>query len=307
MLAEVVHGLSASPRQLPPKFFYDERGSILYERATEQEEYYLTRSELKIMQLHATAIKALIGPRVCLIEYGSGSSLKTRVLLDELEELAAYIPIDISKDFIATTVQDLRKCYPHISIKPLVADFTRDINDDLTELIDDGYLRKVIYCPGSTIGNYEPQDAIQILRQMRQQAGPNGYLLIGIDMVKDQAVLEEAYNDRKGVTEQFNLNMLHHINSVLGDIFTPSQFEHSAVYDPIKQRIVLKLVSKVPQTVNVDSHSFEFSARDEITTEYSHKYTVESFTEMCRQSGLQKLERWTDPKNWFSVWLLRSL
>jgi dimethylhistidine N-methyltransferase len=303
-LAEIFAGLGAATKTLPPKFFYDERGSDLFDRICDLPEYYLTRTELDIVRHNVTEMARIIGPQASLIEFGSGASIKVRILLDNLDRLAAYVPVDISKDFLVDAANKIQADYPHIEVLPVAADFTHPFDLPDPKVMP---LRNVVYFPGSTIGNFSPAAALELLRVMYQEAGEDGGLLIGIDRQKDPAVLERAYNDSAGVTAEFNLNLLRHINREYGANFDLSQFRHKAHYNSIDGRIEMRLVSKVAQTVEVAGRKFDFRENEAIVTEHSHKYTIDGFAAMVRRAGFEIGKIWSDEQDWFSVCYCRRV
>ncbi len=295
---EVLHGLSLPQKELPPKLFYDERGSQLFDQITELEEYYPTRTELAITRRYADEMAELIGPGSLLVEYGSGSSVKTRILLDHLHDLACYMPVDISEAHLHSSAAALAAAYPHLDIRPVCADYTAPFA--LPALVP-APRRTVVYFPGSTIGNLHDGEAVRLLGQMAGLAGRGGGLLVGADLQKDRAVLERAYNDAAGVTAAFNLNILGRLNHELGATFRLSLFEHRAFYNEARHRIEMHLVSTQAQTVLVDGVAVHFEAGETIHTECSYKYSLEGFAAMADQAGLRVRKVWTDPKAWFSV------
>ena len=241
VISELIAGLSQPQKMISPKFFYDEIGSQLFEEITELPEYYLTDAELDIMRAHVDDMAALIGKQASLIEFGSGSSLKTRVLLEHLDELAAYVPVDISEDHLYTSAQKIRSEFPELAVHPVVADFTKPFALPTPDTMP---IKNVVYFPGSTLGNFEYAEAMSLLRVMYGEAGAGGALLIGLDLQKDPDIIHRAYNDSKGVTAKFNLNMLRHLNTNYGANFDLDAFEHRAQYDEEKGRVVLELVSQ---------------------------------------------------------------
>jgi len=297
-LAEILQGLRQSPKVLSPKFFYDEVGSQLFEKITELPEYYLTRTELSIMRKHIGEIVNLIGPHASLIEFGSGSSMKTRILLEHLDRLAAYVPVDISRDHLVAAAEALALEFPHIEVLPVAADFTQPFDLPQPGVMP---LRNIVYFPGSTIGNFSPGAAQALLEVMYQEAKEGGALLIGVDLKKDKTILERAYNDGAGVTARFNLNMLRRLNNEFSANFDLSRFEHRAVYQESPGRIEMHLVSTCSQTVRVAGKDFHFEENDFIRTECSHKYTLEEFAEMARRAGFVVHTVWIDPERLFSV------
>ncbi len=297
-LRDVVHGLSRARKTLPCKYLYDERGSDLFNQICGTEEYYPTRTELSIMQQNAASIAYQIDKRVMLVEYGSGSSVKTRILLNSLDEPVAYVPVDISEEHLLKTAEDLRSTYPDIEILPIVADFTEPFTLPLSEK---GYSHVAIYFPGSTIGNFSPQAAGDLLRFMSTLLGPQGGLLLGIDLRKEVSVIEAAYNDASGITAEFNLNLLARINSELGGDFELTQFAHKAVYNSIEHCVEISLVSLTSQTASIGDQVFHFAKSEEILTELSHKYTIEGFAEFASQFGFSLHKHWTDERKYFGV------
>jgi dimethylhistidine N-methyltransferase len=281
---EVLGGLRRRPKELPPKLFYDERGSQLFDQICELEEYYPTRTEMAIMQAHAHEMAALVGPDSLLIEYGSGSSLKTRLLLDCLAAPAGYVPIDISREHLLRSAERLAAAYPAIEILPVWADYTAGLTLPRPAR---RVARAVAYFPGSTIGNCHPHEAVRLLRQIAELVGPGGGLLIGVDLQKDRATLERAYDDRAGVTAAFNLNMLARINRELGADFRLDQFRHRALYNEQVDRIEMHLISQRSQLVDVDGVSIAFDAGESILTECSYKYSVAAFGALAHAGGFE--------------------
>ncbi len=284
--ADVIAGLTAQPKNLPPKYFYDLAGSALFERITELPEYYPTRCEIAILRDHAAAIAAMFPPGAALIEFGSGSSRKARILLDAAATVAAYVPVDISGDFLQQELVQLERDLPHLVVAPLVADFTKPfaVPDELAAL------PRVGFFPGSTIGNFEPAEAGAFLRHTSDMLGAAGLLLVGLDLVKDEATLYRAYNDAAGVTAKFNLNLLARTNRELGADFDLSAFEHRAFYNAAQRRIEMHLVSMKRQRVRINGIDIGFGRGETIHTENSYKYTVESFLTLARNAG------WTPAK-----------
>jgi len=296
--ADVVRGLRGPVKTLPCKYFYDAAGSELFEQITELEEYYPTRTELAIMREHAPAMAAHLGQRCLLIEYGSGSSLKTRLLLDHLVHPAGYIPIDVSGEHLQRSAQALAGDYPGIDIRPLCADFTRPLR--LPEL-SKPEARRVVYFPGSTIGNFTHQEALLLLRKTALLCGGGGAVLLGADMRKDPRVIERAYNDHHGVTARFNSNLLVRINRELGADFNVEQFSHRAFYDSAVGRIEMHLISRRAQSVHIDGETFFFQPGESIRTEYSHKYSLRGLCQLAEASGLESRRVWMDKRHYFSV------
>ena len=298
MLDDVVAGLSQKQKTLPSKYFYDERGSKLFDDICELDEYYLTRTERSVMQANIAEIASIVGPEALLIEYGSGSSLKTRLLLENLERPAGYVPVDISGDYLARTGRALQAEFPHINVMPVAADFTQAFGVPYSSQPG---ARRVVYFPGSTIGNFERTDARELLTRMAEVAGPNGGMIIGIDLDKNRDVLRAAYNDSRGVTADFNLNVLTRINRELGGNFNLDRFRHEAIFNGDSSCIEMHLVSTVRQTVNVCKYSFVFEENESVLTEYSHKYTLDAFNLMAGEAGLVVKKTWTDSNDMFAV------
>ena len=294
----VLQGLARDRKRLSSKYLYDQRGSELFDRICEVDEYYPTRTELRITQDNAKEMAAMIGPRCLLIEFGSGSSVKTRILLDELEDAAAYVPVDISAEHLLTSAKDLANDYPGLRVLPVCADFTQPF--DLPECPSD-VGRRVVYFPGSTIGNFTPEQADKCLALAADLCGTGGGLLIGVDLKKDRETLEAAYNDAEGVTAEFNLNLLARINRELDADFSKDQFEHKAVYDEKNGRIESYLVSLCEQEVTVDETVVSFNEGESILTEYSHKYSLADFQVVASVAGFSVRKVWTDARSLFSV------
>ena len=297
-LRDVLTGLSRPDRRLSCKYFYDRRGSELFEQICELPEYYPTRCELSILERHAEAMAALLGPDVGLIEYGSGSSRKTRLLLDRLAGAPAYIPVDISREHLHRTAKQLERDYPHVAVTPLCADFSKPF---ALPRIAREVRRRVVYFSGSTIGNLLPAEAAGLLKHIAVLTGPGGGLLIGIDLKKSRAILEPAYDDARGVTAAFNLNLLARINRELGADFALDQFRHRAFYNEAQGRIEMHLVSQTAQTVRLAGQRFAFAAGETICTEYSHKYSLADFRALAADAGLELQHVWTDEAGLFSV------
>jgi dimethylhistidine N-methyltransferase len=294
---DVIAGLSAARKRIPPKYFYDSEGSRLFEEITRTPEYYPTRSENEILRMQAGAMVQYFPTGAALVEFGSGACIKVRFLLDAARKLKAYVPVDISGEFLAVEAELLRKDYPNIAVLPVVADFMQPFA--LPEAVTD--LPKVGFFPGSTIGNFEPHEACAFLSHAAKILGPGSTMIAGVDLVKDSAVLNAAYNDEAGVTEKFNLNLLRRINRELGGNFKLDQFEHHAFYNREKNRIEMHLAAKKRQKVRVDSTSFDFRAGETIHTENSYKYSRESFAALARGAGWTMAEVWTDAGRNFAV------
>lgn len=299
---DVYVGLSDSPKCLPSKYFYDRRGSQLFDQICEAGEYYVTRTELAIMRRFSNEIADCLSDSSAMIELGSGSSIKTRLLLDHCRSLTDYIPVDISGDHLQVASKKIRSLYPALNVHPIVADFTRPI--DLEAVAVES--KRTVYFPGSTIGNFEQHEAEVILGQIADLTGEGGYLLIGIDLQKDREVIHAAYNDRDGITADFNLNLLRRINRELDADFDLSAFTHRAHYDPVAGRVEMRLRSMKPQWVTVGERRFYFESDESIRTEYSHKYTIAQFTDLAKNIGLQLRQQWQDDRQYFAVLLFEK-
>jgi dimethylhistidine N-methyltransferase len=301
--ADVLAGLAAKPKRLPPKYFYDSAGSALFDRITELPEYYPTRCELALLRDNAPAIASLFPPHCALIEFGSGSSKKARILLGAAATVEAYVPVDISGDFLHQDTAQLRRDFPHLAVHPLVADFTRTF--EIPSAISS--LPRVGFFPGSTIGNFEHYEACKFLQHAGDMLGTGAVLIIGVDLIKDSQILCPAYNDAQGVTAKFNLNLLARINRELGADFDLSAFEHHAFFNREQHRIEMHLASTKRQKVKVNGAAFNFRAGETIHTENSYKYTIESFQGLAQGSGWSPLKVWTDSEGYFSVQALERM
>lgn len=302
-LACVLDGLAQPQKRIPSKFFYDERGSQIFESICHLPEYYPTRTEIGLLRDRAGEIAGLIGPRAALVEFGAGSSQKVGFLLDALEDAAAYVPVDISGEHLFASAKALAAGYPGLTVIPVCADYTRPF--DLPEI--EGEAGRVGFFPGSTIGNFTRDQAADFLRTVAGDLGSGSGLLIGVDLRKDAAILHAAYNDAAGVTAAFNLNLLKRINSELGADFDLDGFAHEARWLDQPGRIEMHLVSRADQSVRIDGHSFRFAAGESIHTEDSHKYTVEGFQALCVEAGWRSQAVWTDADNLFSIHFLRAV
>lgn len=296
----LLEGLRRPIKRIPSKFFYDAAGSELFERITELPEYYPTRTELGILKAHAAEIAQLIGPNAELVEFGAGALRKVRLLLDVLKSPRAYVPVDIAGDYLMDVVRRLEGDYPGLRLHPVVADFTRPL---ALGALGSGAAHRVGFFPGSTIGNFTRADAVQFLRHARATLGGGG-LLIGVDLVKDPAILHAAYNDADGVTEAFNKNLLVRANRELDADFDLGAFAHYACYNPVAQRIEMYLVSLAAQRVRVAGETIRFAQGEAIHTEDSHKYTLDGFRALAAEAGYATCKVWTDPARLFSLqWL----
>lgn len=301
MKQEVLQGLRKTQKELPSKYFYDERGSRLFEEITRLDEYYPTRTEIDIMQNNMPDIIRTIGSDAVLMELGSGSSQKTRLLLDHLSCITAYIPVEISDQFLESVVQKLTNNYPDLTVKPISTDYTQPFN--LPE-INQPYNKLVVFYPGSTIGNFRPANAHQFLGTIAEMMDSGDAMLIGVDLKKDTNVLEAAYNDEKGITAAFNKNILHHINRKLDGDFDPHNFEHNAFYSEDQGRIEMHLIAKTNHNITVAGEEFCFQKGESIHTENSYKYTLDEFEKLAAPwFTIQHI--WTDANNFFSLQYLQ--
>ncbi len=301
MRAEVLAGLARARKRIPPKFFYDEPGSLLFDAICELPEYYPTRTEIAILRRDGAAMAELLGHDVVLIELGSGSSLKIRTLLEVLSP-RVYIPVDISRDHLLRSAESLAAAFPGIEVRAACADYTRPFRLPLSQ--DDQ--PRAAFFPGSSVGNFEPADAESFLRRVGDILGPGGHLLIGVDLRKSEDVLHAAYNDAQGITAAFNLNLLTRINRELAGNFDPAAFHHSAFFNPRDSRIEMHLISNAPQEVQVAGEAFRFSEGESIHTECSYKYSIEDFHALAARAGFEPVCVWTDEEQLFSVHGLRQ-
>ncbi|HEY6257973.1 MAG TPA: L-histidine N(alpha)-methyltransferase [Xanthobacteraceae bacterium] len=299
---DVITGLSARPKRLPPKYFYDQAGARLFEAITALPEYYPTRSELAILRQHAPEMAGLLPPKTALIEFGSGSTRKARLMLDAAPAVAAYVPVDISAQWLAEEATRLRRDYPRLAVLPVVADFTQHFR--LPAAL--AALPRAGFFPGSTIGNFEPHQATAFLHNAARILGDDAILIVGIDLVKDIATLTAAYNDAAGVTAAFNLNLLARINRELGADFDLTAFSHQAFYNRERARIEMHLASRRDQRVEICGRMIAFRECETIHTENSYKYTVESFGALAHRAGWTPVSTWTDANGYFSVQALRA-
>ncbi|MEN8158580.1 MAG: L-histidine N(alpha)-methyltransferase [Myxococcota bacterium] len=297
-LADALRGLRQPEKSLPCKYFYDAEGSKLFDQICQLPEYYPTRTELGILREHAAEMAQCLGPETLLIEYGSGSSVKTRLLLDHLERPAAYVPVDVSREHLFETALALRIDYPDLPVLPLCADFAGSFT--LPEP-PRSVARRVVYFPGSTIGNLLEAAAVELMARVARRVGPGGAFVVGVDLKKDLDVLERAYDDAQGVTAAFNLNLLARMNQELGADFDLRAFEHAAVWNEEAGRIEMHLVSRIAQVARVDGEVVRFEAGERICTEHSHKYSVDGFARLAERAGLAVRRVWTDPRRYFSV------
>ncbi|WP_312112072.1 MULTISPECIES: L-histidine N(alpha)-methyltransferase [Stenotrophomonas] len=302
ILADALAGLSQASRQLPSKYFYDARGSRLFEQITHTREYYPTRTELALLDRVLPEIAKAVGPRVHVVELGSGSGRKTARLLAALQDPVAYTPIEISRAALLSSIDHLAPALPDVEMLPVCADFTRPVQ---VPAPDRPAARRLLFFPGSTLGNFADEDAIALLRAMRQTMGKHGLALVGIDLHKDPALIEAAYNDADGVTAAFTLNLLARLNREIGSDFDLDGFRHRARYSTARLRIETDLVSQREQDVHLDGRTFHFSAGEPIRVEYSHKYTDASFDHLLQQAGLEVAASWSADDPAYGLRLLR--
>jgi dimethylhistidine N-methyltransferase len=299
---DVLAGLTADPKQVPPKYFYDQRGSELFERITNLPEYYPARTETGILEANAAAMAALIPENAVVVELGAGSAAKTRILLRAAPQISHYVPIDISGEFLADMAGKLRRDLPRLRVTPVEADFTKPVT--LPPSL--GARPRVGFFPGSTIGNFEPHEANALMHHAVTMLGPGALLFVGVDLVKSADILAAAYNDAEGVTAAFNLNLLARINRELGGNFNLDNFRHRACYNQERRRIEMHLVSVTRQKAHVLGKSIEFRRGETIHTENSYKYSIDGFLSHASGAGWESLATWTDSNNYFAVLALRA-
>jgi len=294
---EVLAGLADQPKHIPPKYFYDERGSELFEAITALPEYYPTRTEIGILRDNAAAIARYCPPNTALVEFGAGSSTKARIVMQAAGNVSAYVPVDISADFLAREAALFERDLPHVAIHPVAGDFTEDV------ALPRGIAGqpRVGFFPGSTIGNFEPHEAARFLHHAASLLGAGATLIVGVDLVKEAEVLRAAYNDSAGVTAAFNLNLLHRMQNELGAEVDIGAFRHCAFFNRERSRIEMHLASCVAQSIRACGKTFDFRRGETIHTENSYKYTVDSFRALAAGAGWRAVEMWSDAQHWFSV------
>ena len=297
-LQDVLEGLQRPQKQLPPKYFYDERGARLFEAICGLDEYYIPRTESAIMADHVDEMASLLGEEVLLVEYGCGDCAKTRVLLDNLSRPAGFVPIDISFEQLHRVASDLQRSYPHIEVLPVCADYTNGFE---LPRPSKACARNAVYFPGSTLGNFDPLPARLFLDHVAETCGRDGALLIGVDLRKDPGVIHKAYNDGQGVTAAFNLNILARMNAELGADFDLGGFRHYAFFNPVESRVEMHLVSARDQAAHVGGTTVRFTKGESIWTESSYKYTLEGFERLANSARFEVDRVWTDERDWFSV------
>jgi len=303
-LNDVIGGLSSNPRTLPCKYFYDERGAGLFQKICELPEYYITRTEIEILDRSRAEIASQLGPNIELIGLGTGAGTKTRILIEALETPAVYIPVDISEKQLRESTALFQKIFPDLEILPVCADYLQRI---VLPSPSRNRARKIVYFPGSTIGNFEPAEALEFLHRIANVCRGSGGLLIGVDLKKDRQVLEAAYNDRAGITAQFNLNLVERVNRELGADFDLDQWQHRAIYNSNAGRIEMHLNSEIDQFVHLDQHKFHFRRGDKIITEFSYKYSPEEFAALAGKAGFAFVRMWTDNARLFGLFYLTAL
>jgi len=301
----VLQGLRSTPKTLPCKFFYDAEGSRLFDQICELPEYYPTRTEIALLAQRAGDIAEIVGPQVGLIEFGSGAGIKVRLLLAALNDPASYVPVDISREYLLDAASGLARDFPRLRIGPVCADYTQPFA--LPHLPGTRPLRNVGFFPGSTIGNFTPDEATAFLRRAARLLGRGSMMIVGADLPKDPAILHAAYDDAAGVTAAFNLNLLHRMNRELGTGFDPAAFRHEARWNKRESRVEMHLVSRHRQTVVLGPYRFDFLPGESIHTENSYKYGIETFSRLARAAGYATVAAWTDPAALFSLHLLEVL
>ncbi len=304
-LLDIYDGLSQPQKSLPCKYFYDEKGSELFDQICQTDEYYHTRTELKILDDILPTVAGMIGPYVDILEFGSGAGIKIRKLINALERPRSYTPIDISEEILLSSSHTLQQEYPELEVHPVVADYLSPIELPAS-FADETAHRKLVFFPGSTISNFDMPDAIHFLKHIRSLLSPGDALLIGVDLVKPVPRLLAAYNDRQGVTAAFNLNLLHRIKATYDTDLNVDNFWHHALYNAEKHRIEMHLVSRVAQTVTIQGQPFYFTERETIHTENSYKFSIEGFRMMALNAGFDSTECFTDDANLFSVHFLTA-
>ena len=300
VVEEIKQGLRATPKRISPKYFYDAHGSELFEQITHLPEYYVTRTEIGILDENKEKLSQIIDESCCLIEYGSGSSRKVRALINAINP-QFYVPVDISREHLSQSARAIHDDFDTLHVYPTCADYTQGVQ--LPDVIDGA--PRCGFFPGSSIGNFEREDAMSFLTSIGTDIGPGGYCIIGFDSRKPKSIVEPAYNDTKGVTASFNLNLLDHLNRTIGTDFDQSKFEHRAFYNEALGRIEMHLVSKISQTVRLDGESFDLSRNESIHTENSYKYSLTEVRELARRAGMDFVTHWEDSQEWFYVALLR--
>jgi L-histidine N-alpha-methyltransferase len=298
-LSDVVAGLKTSPRRISSKYFYDAAGSDLFEQICDLDEYYVTRTELGVLKKNGPDIAKAMGPNTVVVEFGSGSAVKTEILFSNLESPKAWVPVDISDSALEASEVRMNALFPDLKVSPVHADFTAAFA--LPKIVGG---RLFVFYPGSTIGNFAPAEVSRFLGRVREMVGADGGMLIGVDLKKSPATLHQAYNDSKGVTAAFNKNVLKRMEAELGAKVDVDAFEHYAFFNPGEGRIEMHLVASKPTRIEIENETFEFAAGESILTEFSYKYAKTQFEDVARASGFSVDQYWTDEKSHFGVWLL---
>jgi dimethylhistidine N-methyltransferase len=301
---DVLRGLSLPQKAIPPKWLYDARGSALYELVCEQPEYYPPRLEAGLLERHGEEIAAAVGTDALVFEYGAGSARRTLLLLSALRRPAAYVPVDLSREALLSAAEALGARFPRLPVRPVVADFSAPV---ALPVGDVRCARRLAFFPGSTIGNFDPPDAVALLRRMAREAGPDGMLLVGVDLPKDEATLVRAYDDRRGVTAAFDLNLLARMNRELAGTFRLSAFRHRAIWEPRASRVEMHLASAERQVVSAAGRSFGFEEDETIHTENAYKWEPRAFDALAAIAGWRPEAAWTDDRAWFAVRLYRAV
>ncbi|MEL0639358.1 L-histidine N(alpha)-methyltransferase [Pseudoalteromonas aliena] len=307
-LNDVISGLTKQQKTLPCKYFYDDKGAALFEQITSLQEYYVTRTELSILEQYSQSIAQMLPENLSIIEPGCGSGKKVAYLLAHMANVKTFVPFEISEEMLSYSLAHLSPLFPDLAISPLLGDFTH--SQMVKQLTKDTALdsqTNLVYFPGSTLGNFAPVKAIEIMNNFHRLCGVNGYVLIGIDLVKERQVLLDAYNDKAGVTAAFNKNLLQRINNELSGTFNLNNFSHESRFNEQHSRIEMHLVSNCNQSVIINDQQIEFKEGESIHTENSHKYTLESFTRLAAQANLKLEQTWQDDSNYFALCLLRPL
>ena len=307
-LKDVISGLTQQQKTLPCKYFYDDKGAALFEQITTLQEYYVTRTELSILEQHSHAIGKMLPENLSIIEPGCGSGKKVAYLLAHMENVKTFVPFEISEEMLSYSLAHLSPLFPELAISPLLGDFTH--SQLVKQLTKDTALdsqTNLVYFPGSTLGNFAPVKAIEIMNNFHRLCGVNGYVLIGIDLVKERQVLLDAYNDKAGVTAAFNKNLMERINNELNGTFNLDNFSHESRFNEQHSRIEMHLVSNCNQSVIINDQQIEFIEGESIHTENSHKYTLESFEQLAAHANLKLEQTWQDDSNYFALCLLRPL
>ncbi|MBG9997650.1 L-histidine N(alpha)-methyltransferase [Pseudoalteromonas sp. NSLLW24] len=307
-LNDVISGLTQQQKTLPCKYFYDDKGAALFEQITTLQEYYVTRTELSILEQHSQSIAQMLPENLSIIEPGCGSGKKVAYLLAHMANVKTFVPFEISEEMLSYSLAHLSPLFPDLAISPLLGDFTH--SQMVKQLTKDTALdsqTNLVYFPGSTLGNFAPVKAIEIMNNFHRLCGLNGYVLIGIDLVKERQVLLDAYNDKLGITAAFNKNLLQRINNELNGTFNIDNFSHESRFNEQHSRIEMHLVSNRTQSVIINDQQIDFIEGESIHTENSHKYTLESFKQLAAQANLKLEQTWQDDSNYFALCLLRPL